>query len=448
VVYGRSNDIYFNGAIDDVMIFDSELSSDEIKAMYNRGFSLGWDDNGNMTANDMINGTDTTLQYNWDNKLRSATKGTKSISIRYDPGGNRIWKQSIDGAEETTRKYIVDIVGGLPTTLMEMKDVNDTIIKTYVYANGQPLCQNDGDYSTPRYFYIHDRLGSVRQIINTSASVVRYYTYEPFGEVLEEDGTLTNYMMFTAQYFDTEIDQYYLRARQYDPHISRFSARDPIDGQFKQPLTFHKYLYCLNDSINKIDPLGLFIRIPGGGLYHDYGETQDIITSAVWDVSQGLIMGPWNAFGGGGTGDYDFRVKAPKDMFDIGSGEVLGANRFGNYLAGYANYFCYLGLGEAGTRAMGHYYAIPELFSDPVKAANYWTLTSVDLQYLPDDYGSRYWITRGVLDAHLRLRELGVVGGPMSRIAEIQTRISLRVYQALYKYEQFVGYSITGEQWE
>jgi hypothetical protein len=30
------------------------------------------------------------------------------------------------------------------------------------------------------------------QIINTSANVVRYYTYEPFGEVLEEDGTLTS----------------------------------------------------------------------------------------------------------------------------------------------------------------------------------------------------------------------------------------------------------------
>ena len=256
-MYGRSNDLYFNGAIDDVMIFDSELSSEEIKAMYNRGFSLGWDDNGNMTATDMINGTDTTLQYNWDNKLRSATKGTKSISLRYDPGGNRIWKESTDGAAETTHKYIVDIVGGLPTTLMEMIDSDGTILKTYIYANGQPLCQNDGDYSAPRYFYINDRLGSVRQIINTSANVVKYYTYEPFGEVLEEDGTLTNNMMFTGQYFDSEIDQYYLRARQYDPHISRFTARDPVDGQYRQPLTLHKYLYCLNDPINCIDPGGL-----------------------------------------------------------------------------------------------------------------------------------------------------------------------------------------------
>jgi RHS repeat-associated protein len=230
-------------------------------------FDLDFDDNGNMTANDMINGTDTTLQYNWDNKLRTATKGTKSISLRYDPGGNRIRKQSIDGADQTTRKYIVDIMGDLPTTLMEIDPNIGFIVKTYIYANGQVLSRHDGDYSAPRYFYIHDRLGSTRQIINTSGSVVRYYTYEPFGEVLEEDGTLSNYIMFTGQYFDTEIDQYYLRARQYDPHISRFTARDPVFGQYKEPLTLHRYLYCGNDPVNKIDLSGLWtFYVTGTGL--------------------------------------------------------------------------------------------------------------------------------------------------------------------------------------
>jgi len=216
-------------------------------------FNLDFDDNGNMTT-----GVSQTITYNWDNKLRTATKGTKSISLRYDPGGNRIRKQSIDGADQIKRKYIVDIVGDLPTTLMEIDPNIGVIVTTYIYANGQVLCRHDGDYSAPLYFYIHDRLGSVRQIINTSGSVVRYYTYEPFGEVLEEDGTLTNYMMFTGQYFDTEIDQYYLRARQYDPHISRFTARDPVYGKFEEPLTLHKYLYCLNDSVNRIDPSGEF----------------------------------------------------------------------------------------------------------------------------------------------------------------------------------------------
>lgn len=124
---------------------------------------------------------------------------------------------------------------------------------------------------------------------------------------------------------------------------------------------------------------------------------------------------------------------------------MLGATAFGNYLPGYANYMCYLGLGEFGTRTMGHYYALPELFLNPVKAATYFTLSRVGLQSLPDDYGSRYWITRGVLDAHLQLREFGAIGGPLSMLAEIQIRTSLRIYEALYMYEQFVGYSITGE---
>ena len=309
VVYGRSNDIYFNGAIDDVMIFDSELSSEEIKAMYNRGFSLGWDDNGNMTANDVINGIDTTLQYNWDNKLRSATKGTKSISIRYDPGGNRIWKESIDGAEQTTHKYIVDIVGGLPTTLMEMKDVNDTIIKTYVYANGQPLCRHDGDYSASRYFYVHDRLGSVRQIIDTSGNVKNHYIYEPFGELLDSETqeTIGNPFKFTGQYFDSEIDQYYLRARQYDPHIYRFTSRDPVFGKFEETLSLHKYLYCENEPINRIDPFG-----------KDY---VDLNFSWCYGMGRGALFGsrsgPWGALGGAALGTF---TATGGFMTDLGTG--------------------------------------------------------------------------------------------------------------------------------
>lgn len=86
--------------------------------------------------------------------------------------------------------------------------------------------------------------------------VVRLYTYEPFGELLESGGTLTNPFMFTGQYYDSEIGQYYLRARMYDPIVMRFTARDPVAGKFKEPLTLHQYLYCFNDPINRTDPTG------------------------------------------------------------------------------------------------------------------------------------------------------------------------------------------------
>jgi len=121
----------------------------------------------------------------------------------------------------------------------------------------------------------HDRLGSVRQIINTSGNVVRYYTYEPFGETIEQtsDGSLAtgDGFMFTGQYFDTEIDQYYLRARQYDPHISRFTARDLVFGKFEEPLTLHRYLYCGDNPINYTDINGQWAAVIGGSLSANLG---------------------------------------------------------------------------------------------------------------------------------------------------------------------------------
>jgi RHS repeat-associated protein len=124
--------------------------------------------------------------------------------------------------------------------------------------NSQIIAQHDGSYSASRYFYLHDRLGSVRMIIDTSANVVNYYTYEPFGQTIESGGTLNNPFMFTGQYFDSEINEYYLRNRQYHPHIGRFTTRDLIAGQFDNPLSLHKYLYCENEPVNWIDPWGLW----------------------------------------------------------------------------------------------------------------------------------------------------------------------------------------------
>jgi hypothetical protein len=76
--------------------------------------TLGWDNNGNLTSNES---QATSYEYNWDNKLRSAQKGSGTISLRYDPLGNRIWKNSSSAGSQ---RYIVDVVGDLPVILMEL----------------------------------------------------------------------------------------------------------------------------------------------------------------------------------------------------------------------------------------------------------------------------------------------------------------------------------------
>jgi hypothetical protein len=57
----------------------------------------------------------------------------------------------------------------LPVILMEL-DSNFNVMKSYVYGNSQTIAQYDGNpFSANKYFYLHDRLGSVRLVINDAA---------------------------------------------------------------------------------------------------------------------------------------------------------------------------------------------------------------------------------------------------------------------------------------
>jgi RHS repeat-associated protein len=140
---------------------------------------------------------------------------------------------------------------------------NNEVVKTYVHANGQILMQHDGDVNALRYFYMHDRLGSIRQIIDANAAVVNCYYYNPYGSVTgsETDENIDNWYGFAGYYFDDETDSYYCNARNY--YSGRFMTRDPIRGSFNEPMTLHPYLYCLNDPINATDPSGEFLGMIG-----------------------------------------------------------------------------------------------------------------------------------------------------------------------------------------
>jgi len=177
-------------------------------------------------------------------------------------------------------------------------------VKTYVYANSEVIAQHDGDTSADRYFYLHDRLGSVRLVIDDQSAVKNTYTYEPFGEMFTTECTETieNPFKFTGQYFDSEIEEYYLRARQYNPHLARFTSREPVAGQFKEPLTLHKYLYCMSDPVNRIDPSGelsltevAFSAGMNSGLYGLTGYAQG---ARGWGLLMPMVKG---AFLGGGA---------------------------------------------------------------------------------------------------------------------------------------------------
>jgi RHS repeat-associated protein len=61
---------------------------------------------------------------------------------------------------------------------------------------------------------------------------------------------------YRGEQYDPDLGLYYLRARYYNPNTGRFLSRDPVDGQFYDPKTLHKYLYANGDPVNASDPSG------------------------------------------------------------------------------------------------------------------------------------------------------------------------------------------------
>jgi len=230
-------------------------------------------------------------------------------------------------------------------------DDNMSIKKTYIYANSQIIAQRDVTDNNKIYFYLHDRLGSIRQIIDTNANVKKLYTYNPFGEVLETDGTLSNPFMFTGQWFDSETGDYWLRARQYSPYLYRFTARDPVFGKFQEPLSLHKYLYCQNDPVNKVDPTGEWAMLyPGGytvtGSLGPFGGEVALTPFFFYGLSDDLTFFCGNLWFAAGGIDFIPDFLSFSLMFNVGWSP--NAQRPEDLAGRYDEWGGYIGSGFAG----------------------------------------------------------------------------------------------------
>jgi len=67
-----------------------------------------------------------------------------------------------------------------------------------------------------------------------------------------------NYFRFAGEQLDPSTSLYNLRARYYAPAAGRFMSRDPFPGLATRPQSQHPYTYVSNNSVNRIDPSGLY----------------------------------------------------------------------------------------------------------------------------------------------------------------------------------------------
>tara|TARA_E500000081_G_scaffold136227_1_gene149876 strand:+ start:2292 stop:3071 length:780 start_codon:yes stop_codon:yes gene_type:complete len=96
-----------------------------------------------------------------------------------------------------------------------------------------------------------------RLFTDENKNIVWSGDFTPFGELFNENGSVSNLIRFTGQYENIETGYFYNYHRDYDASLGRYLQSDPIglNGGI------NTYAYVAGNPINFVDPLGLKIHV-------------------------------------------------------------------------------------------------------------------------------------------------------------------------------------------
>ena len=305
-------------------------------------FSYFYDDNGSMTYKicgdvdtggepEVIISNDPCLlyenhEYNLQNRLcwvRKAGGGNiaEITEYRYNPQGIRVQKHTWtedDGTpqgDDVYTAYLVDMYNhtGYAQVVEETTDDGTNLTRVQYTIGDDVISQTESTWSgsawtaTDTKYLLYDGHGSTRQLLNTDLTVAEAFSYDGYGVMLggnPADTSNSTSLLYSGEQFDTDLQQYYLRARYYDQNNGRFNRMDPFAGNMQDPQSLHKYLYCHANPINNIDPTGKFsfvelltvAAIVGGILAATAGlvtafNKESTVEDVVWAQVKWFIIG-------------------------------------------------------------------------------------------------------------------------------------------------------------
>jgi RHS repeat-associated protein len=128
----------------------------------------------------------------------------------------------------------------------------------------------------------------VRDVANTSGTVIDHVAYDSYGNVTSEtNATNGDRFKFDGMAWDTAIGLYYDNARWYDPTDGRFASQDSIGFAAGDA---NLYRFVKNGPTNATDPTGH--QIAGGiidGVRERWKNRRQIIRKAIKDARKKAI---------------------------------------------------------------------------------------------------------------------------------------------------------------
>ena len=238
---------------------------------------LFYDRAGNRTRR-LVAGEEELYRYDPRNRLMAYTKNGVTTMFQYDNAGNLLVddkaQYSYDAFNRTTRvetfdgnvqvnrydaeglRYEMEENGNLVQFIFnqerEVVTEEDSTGLTRLIRSTELIARSsDGESARTYYHYASDEMGSTTHIVDENGNVQNHYGYDAWGKITVKEEAVPNRFTYYGQQIDPITQQYYLRARFYNPVIGRFTQEDTYRGD-----GLNLYAYCANNPVYYVDPSG------------------------------------------------------------------------------------------------------------------------------------------------------------------------------------------------
>ena len=238
---------------------------------------LFYDKAGNRSRR-VLDGEEELYQYDPRNRLMAYTKNGATTPFQYDNAGNLLQddkaKYTYDAFNRTVKVETFD--GNVQVNrydaegLRHEMEENGRLVR-FIFHKGEAVAEqeensnvirlirgseliarsSDSESARTYYHYASDEMGSTTHIVDENGNVQNRYAYDAWGRIMVREEAVPNRFTYYGQQIDPITQQYYLRARFYNPVIGRFTQEDSYRGD-----GLNLYAYCANNPVYYVDPSG------------------------------------------------------------------------------------------------------------------------------------------------------------------------------------------------